>query len=204
LPSTPSSAEAGGRPSRPSRRAVIGLVVASIAIPLVLLVAILVAQRDDDTADGSAVRPVPGRPSAAVEVGQPLPDFTLADVTGSPVQLSQFRGKPLVLTFFASWCHPCEEEMPLLESAHREDPDGFGVLAVSYEDLAGDSRAFVQRLGVTYPAALDPGGDVKRAYGITGIPQTFFVDADGVLRDRVYGITSKQALDEPLDALLHR
>jgi cytochrome c biogenesis protein CcmG, thiol:disulfide interchange protein DsbE len=171
---------------------------------LVLLAAILVAQRDDDASGVGAVRPVPGRPGAAVKVGQPLPDFTLTDVGGRPVQLSQFRGKPLVLTFFASWCHPCEEEMPLLETAHRKDPDRFGVLAVSYEDLAGDSRAFVERLGVTYPAALDRDGDVQRAYGITGIPQTFFVDADGVLRDRVYGITSRPALDEPLDALLRR
>jgi cytochrome c biogenesis protein CcmG/thiol:disulfide interchange protein DsbE len=201
LPSTPSSAERGGRPSR---RAVIALVVGSIAIPLALLAGILVAQRDDDASRVGAVQPAPGRPSATVKVGEPLPDFTLSDVDGHLVQLSQFRGRPLVLSFFASWCHPCEQEMPLLEAAHRDDPDGLGVLAVSYEDLAGDSRAFVDRLGVTYPAALDPNGDVKRAYGITGIPQTFFVDADGVLRDRVYGITSKAALDEPLDALLHR
>ena len=74
------------------------------------------------------------------------------------------------------------------------------MLAVSYEDLAADSRAFVDRLGVTYPVALDPDGEASRVRTASPIPQTFFVDADGVLRDRVYGITSKPALDEPLDA----
>ena len=116
--------------------------------------------------------------------------------------LSDFQGKPLVLTFFASWCHPCEQEMPLLEDARNEQPDDFDVLAVSYDDLEADSRAFVDRLGVTYPVALDLDDTVKDAYGVRGIPQTFFVDADGVLQDRVFGITSPAALDEPLDRLL--
>jgi cytochrome c biogenesis protein CcmG/thiol:disulfide interchange protein DsbE len=107
-----------------------------------------------------------------------------------------------VLTFFASWCHPCEEEMPLLEDAWTDDPDRFGVLAVSYDDLERDSRAFVERLGVTYPAVLDLDDQVKDAYGVGAIPQTFFVDANGVLQDRVFGITSRDALDDPLDQLL--
>jgi cytochrome c biogenesis protein CcmG/thiol:disulfide interchange protein DsbE len=204
LPSTPSSTDLPDRDEsrRPSRRAVIALIAASIALPLVLLAVILVANRDDGASD-AAVIPAPGHATASVKVGEPLPDFTLTDVNGRPVQLSSFRGKPLVLTFFASWCNPCEKEMPLLQRAERDDPSRFGVLAVSYDDLAGDSRDFVERLGVTFPVGLDPDGQVKRAYGVTGIPQTFFVDANGVLRDRVYGITSKGALDQPLDALLH-
>jgi cytochrome c biogenesis protein CcmG/thiol:disulfide interchange protein DsbE len=209
LPSTPSSADPSAEPpaapsdeiSRPSRRAVIALVVVSLALPLALLAVILVANRDDEPG-GATVTPAPGRASASVEVGEPLPDFTVRGLDGDPVQLSAFRGRPVVLTFFASWCHPCEQEMPLLEQAHTDDPDAFAVVAVSYEDLERDSRAFVERLGVTYPVGLDPDGVVKDAYGITGIPQTFFVDAGGVLRDRVYGITSARALDEPLDALL--
>jgi cytochrome c biogenesis protein CcmG, thiol:disulfide interchange protein DsbE len=196
LPSTPSSTD-GDR--GPSRRAIVALIAGSIVVPLALLGGILVTRRDNGSSD--AVR-VARHASADVKVGQALPDFTVPDVAGKPVRLSHFRGKPLVLTFFASWCNPCEKEMPLLERAHRDDPHGFGVLAVSYDDLARDSRAFVRRLGVTYAVGLDTDGQVRRAYGVTGIPQTFFVDANGVLRDRVYGITSKQALDEPLTALL--
>jgi peroxiredoxin len=203
LPSTPSSTDLTGPNEirRPSRRAVVALIAASVALPLILLAVILVANRDNGS-DGSAVTPPPGHATASVKVGEPLPDFTLTDANGKQVQLSSFRGKPLVLTFFASWCNPCEKEMPLLQQAHDDTPDRFGALAVSYDDLAGDSRDFVHRLGVTFPVGLDPDGQVKRAYGVTGIPQTFFVDANGVLRDRVYGITSKRALDQPLDALL--
>jgi peroxiredoxin len=203
LPSTPSSTDLTGPDEirRPSRRAVVALIAASVALPLVLLAVILVVNRGDGS-DSGAVTPPPGHATASVEVGEPLPDFTLTDVNGKQVQLSSFRGKPLVLTFFASWCNPCEKEMPLLQRAHDDDPNRFGALAVSYDDLAGDSRDFVRRLGVTFPVGLDPDGQVKRAYGVTGIPQTFFVDANGVLRDRVYGITSKRALDQPLDALL--
>ena len=72
--------------------------------------------------------------------------------------------------------------MPLLEEAHGERPDDFDVLAVSYDDLEGDSRAFVERLGVTYPVAARPDDMVKDSYGVRGIPQTFFVDADGVVQ----------------------
>jgi cytochrome c biogenesis protein CcmG/thiol:disulfide interchange protein DsbE len=203
LPSTPSSTDQLGRDERrrPSRRAVIALIAASVILPLILLAVILVANRDDGSGD-VVVTPPPGRATASVNIGEPLPDFTLTDVKGQPVQLSSFRGKPLVLTFSASWCNPCEKEMPLLERAQSDDPSRFGVLAVSYDDLAGDSRDFVRRLGVTFPVGLDPDGQVKRAYGVTGIPQTFFVDANGVLRDRVYGITSQRALRQPLDALL--
>jgi cytochrome c biogenesis protein CcmG/thiol:disulfide interchange protein DsbE len=198
LRSTPSSPDGTGGPSR---RAVVVLVALSIAFPLILLAVILTVDRDDGD---DVVSPAPGAVTASVDIGEPLPDFRLADLDDEPIRLSDFRGRPLVLTFFASWCHPCEEEMPLLEEALTDMPGEFGVLAVSYEDLERDSRAFVDRLGVTYPVALDPDGDVKDAYGINAIPQTFFVDADGVLQDRVYGITSRDALDEPLNALLDR
>lgn len=162
-----------------------------------------IANRDDGDTP-SVVQPPPGATDVDVAVGEALPDFTLPDLAGNSVRLSDFRGRPVVLTFFASWCHPCEEEMPLLEDAWTEDPDRFGVVAVSYDDLERDSHAFVERLGVTYPALIDVGDQVKDAYGVGAIPQTFFVDADGVLRDRVFGITSRDALDEPLDALLDR
>ena len=93
--------------------------------------------------------------------------------------------------------------MPLLEAAPRsERPGAFDVLAVTYKDFRPDAIRFTDRLGVTYPALYDTDGVVADRYGVSGIPQTWFIDADGVVRDRVYGITSKAALDEPLDALL--
>jgi cytochrome c biogenesis protein CcmG/thiol:disulfide interchange protein DsbE len=92
--------------------------------------------------------------------------------------------------------------MPLLEAAHAERPDEFDVLAVTYKDFSGDAARFADRLGVTYATAYDGDGEVADDYGVTGIPQTWFIDADGLVRDRVFGITSRAALDEPLNALL--
>ena len=100
------------------------------------------------------------RTGTRAEVGAPAPDFELLTLDRCTAErLSAHRGTPVVLTFFASWCHPCEEEMPLLEAAHHDDPNGFDVLAVTYKDLRGDAVQFTDRLGVTYPALFDTDGN---------------------------------------------
>jgi cytochrome c biogenesis protein CcmG/thiol:disulfide interchange protein DsbE len=190
----------------------VSLVVISCLIPLVLLGVIVATNRDgggDAIASGCAkhsTTTVGSTTPTAVgraEVGAPAPDFELLTLDRCTTErLSAHRGTPVVLTFFASWCHPCEQEMPLLEAAHEDDPNRFDVLAVTFKDLRPDAVQFTDRLGVTYPALFDTDGKVGNRYGVTGIPQTWFIDADGVVRDRVFGITSKRALDEPLLALL--
>ncbi|GIU87721.1 MAG: hypothetical protein KatS3mg009_2236 [Acidimicrobiia bacterium] len=179
----------------------------SVLVPLALLAWITTSGGDDDRGPagagtvGGTAAPLE-QAGAGVEVGEPLPDFVLEDLDGDPVRLSDLRGRPVVLTFFASWCFPCQEELPVLEEAWRERRDEFTAVAVSYDDLARDSRQFVEDLGVTFPVLLDVDDTVRDRYALRGIPQTFFVDAQGVLRDRVFGITTREALDEPLDALL--
>lgn len=158
-----------------------------------------------DSDGGSSVRVV--EPEGAVEpgradVGSDAPDFRLTALDGTQRRLSDYRGRAVVLTFVASWCNPCEKEMPLLEDAATEYGDRLQVLAVSYKDLRMDTEAFVERLGVTYPVFPDGESVVAEAYGVRAIPQTFFIDEAGVVRDRVFGITTKRALDEPLQALL--
>ena len=220
MPSTPSSPEATDTERRPSRRALIALVVVSIALPLGLLATVVVVTRDSGGNDAvaadcatttSSTAPVSSgaAPATTVEtpdrgaVGDVAPDFELLTLNEcTREQLSAHRGTPVVLTFFASWCHPCEQEMPLLEAARSARPGAFDVLAVTYKDFRSDAISFTDRLGVTYPALYDADGTVAGRYGVSGIPQTWFIDANGVVRDRVYGITSKAALDEPLDALL--
>jgi cytochrome c biogenesis protein CcmG/thiol:disulfide interchange protein DsbE len=206
LPSTPSSPDS---PRRPSRGAIVALAAISILLPLGLLLFVLAgdddaAERPDDdlVATGDcADTSVTVEPGPAPGIGDVALDFSAMTLACEPFRLSDWRGQPVVLTFFASWCHPCEEEMPLLEAAHAED-DQFEVVAVSYEDLRGDSVAFVDRLGVTYPAVFDEDTDVAAAYGVHGIPQTLFIDAEGVVREKVFGITTEEAVREPLDALL--
>jgi peroxiredoxin len=139
------------------------------------------------------------------KVGALAPDFQLPDVDGTPVRLSQYRGRAVVLTFFASWCHPCEEELPVLEEVQRDAGERLQVLAVNYNDFAGDSREFVNRLGVTYPALVEDANKspVAARYGVHGIPVTFFIDARGrIATEPLFGESSKKALQPGLDALL--
>ena len=146
----------------------------------------------------------PVRAGGRAEIGERAPDFSLPTLDGVEARLSDYRGHAVVVTFFASWCYPCEQEVPLLEAASRRAGDALQVLAVSYEDRPADSAAFLEELGVTFPAFVDPDRSVASTYGVRTIPQTFFIDADGVVRDRVFGITTTDALDAPLHALMDR
>lgn len=179
------------------------LVVLSLAIPAGVLGVILAGQTDDTpprtATTQTGVAPIDTRQAV---VGTPAPNFTLRSTTGATVSLSSLRGHPVVVVFFASWCHPCEEELPVLEEFAR-DNDRLRVVAVSFRDLGSDSVAFIERLGVTFPALLDdPSAPVAASYGVRGIPQTIFVDAKGIVRGRVYGETSYKALEPAIEDLL--
>jgi cytochrome c biogenesis protein CcmG/thiol:disulfide interchange protein DsbE len=171
------------------------LLLVSVAIPA----ALLLAMRDD----GPRSSVVRARGSGGLSIGAEAPDFTLTSRSGGAVRLSDLRPTPVVLTFFASWCGPCRREMPLLDAARREHAGDLEVLAVSWEDhVEGDVERFLDEVPVSFPTFRDPGGGVGDAYRVQGIPLTFFVDGAGVIRDRVYGITSAAVLDESLGRVL--
>jgi len=193
---------AGNGRSRPSRGAIAALVLLSVAIPVVLL-ALIVANDSNGRSPASSTVPAGAIDASKARVGTPAPPFTLDDIEGRPVSLADLRGKPVVIAFFASWCHPCEEELPVLEQFARDEGDRMHVVAISFQDLKSDSVAFAHRLGITYPALLDgPTAPVAERYGVRGIPQTLFVDAHGVVRGRVYGVTSHDELQPAIDDLL--
>jgi len=195
----------GPRRPRPSAAAIAVLVLLSVAIPAALLAVILVHD-SNGSSHGSSTPTLPtgeAIDSSKARVGTAAPPFTLPDTDGRPVSLASLRGKPVVVAFFASWCHPCEEELPVLEQFARDDAGRLHVVAINFEDLSSDSVAFVHRLGVTYPALLDdPSAPTARRYGVRGIPQTVFVDGRGVVRGRVYGVTSKHELEPAISDLL--
>jgi thiol-disulfide isomerase/thioredoxin len=108
-----------------------------------------------------------------------------------------------VLAFFASWCHPCEEELPVLQQLAADSGNKLKVVGVNFRDLGSDSADFVKRLHVTFPAGLDdPTAPVAQRYGVRAIPQTIFIDPKGVVRGRVYGVTSRKELQPAVDDLL--
>ena len=179
------------------------LVFASVAIPAGVLALILTHD-----ATGSSESTTPTATVAPVDphkarVGSRAPDFSLKATDGKTVTLSALRGRPVVIAFFASWCHPCEEELSVLERFQAEYAGRLTVIGVSYQDLRSDSVAFVERLHVTFPALLDdPDAPVGKRYGVRELPQAVFIDSRGVVRGRIYGETSRRALQPAISDLL--
>ena len=164
-----------------------------LAAAIVVVIAAVFVQReilDDDNA-ASVLGLLDGN---GAEVGEPAPDFVLLVLDGEPVRLSDFRGKTVVLNFWASWCPPCRAEMPefqeLWEQRGPGGPDDLVILAVDFlpEDTVSAAGGFVEEFELTFPVLFDTSdGDVAQRYGVRGLPATFFIDADGVMRAKNLG-----------------
>lgn len=141
-----------------------------------------------------------GRPLS----GQPAPDFTLDLLDGSTIRLSDLRGNVVVVNFWATWCPPCEEELPALQSLSSQYQPEVVFLGLAYEDQESLVRAAVARLGLTYRIGLDVDGRIARAYGITGVPETFVIGPQGEVAFVHIGPVTAEELTGELDALLGR
>jgi len=120
-------------------------------------------------------------------LGYRAPDFALPDLEGQLIALSDFRGKPVLLNFWATWCPPCRKEMPDLQRFYERYGDQVAVLGINWAEKPQEVRAFLERYGVTYPNVLDRQGKVFVLYRLTGIPTSFWIDEEGVLRGVWYG-----------------
>jgi cytochrome c biogenesis protein CcmG, thiol:disulfide interchange protein DsbE len=137
---------------------------------------------------------------AAVAAGKrpPAPDFTLELLDGDEtISLSDYRGKAVVLNFWASWCQPCKQEAPLLQKAwERYRGEGLVVLGVDAQDLKSDARRFVERYGLTYPIAHDRNGVTLGRFGYSAFPETWFVDRHGrLVGEHVVGEFTEEQLE---------
>lgn len=136
---------------------------------------------------------------ASPMIGKPAPAFTLpAAGGGAPVSLAAFRGRPVVVNFWATWCVPCYEEHGVLVEAARAQGEGVQFLGVIYEDEEDNVDAFLDRQGKAYPSLLDKDGKTAMAYGIYGVPETFFVDAEGRIAAKYTGPLTPATLAENL------
>ena len=132
-------------------------------------------------------------------VGRTAPEFTLRPLDGgAPVTLASLRGRPLVLNFWATWCVPCFEEHPVLVSTARRLGDRVRFVGVIYEDSEEQVRGFLARQGSAYPSLMDPGSRTAIAFGVFGVPETYFIDAEGRIAAKHIGPLDPQSLEAKL------
>jgi cytochrome c biogenesis protein CcmG, thiol:disulfide interchange protein DsbE len=141
-------------------------------------------------------------------VGKTAPDFALTDLNDKPQRLSDFRGKVVFLNFWATWCKPCREEMPSMEVLHKNfEKDGLVVLAVSIDRVTTtkDIPPFIKGMNLTFPVLVDSWGKTDKPYKRMGVPETFIIDQQGVIREIIIGPRDWTRLDslQVLTQLLH-
>lgn len=155
------------------------------------LVALLWGRIPGGTATG-ALPPAPA-------IGHPAPDFTLETLDGEPVTLSELRGQPVVMNFWASWCGPCRAEMPELQRLHdRLAEAGVVVLGVNQGESPETVARYREEIGVDFPAVLDRRTGVSQKYLVNSLPTTFFVDREGVIQTLFIGPMTDAVLAENL------
>ena len=122
-------------------------------------------------------------PAAAVTIQDDAPDFTLKSLEGSNLRLEEYRGQVVLINFWASWCGPCRQEMPLLDRLHQRSVDtGFAVLGINVEGEEAPARELIDKIPVTFPVLIDEGQLVSELYRLEAMPSTVVVDRDGVVR----------------------
>jgi thiol-disulfide isomerase/thioredoxin len=136
--------------------------------------------------------------------GKVAPDFSLESLDGKTVRLSDFRGKAVLVNFWATWCQPCKIEMPWFEEMQKQyGPNGFQVLGIAMDDASKEDIAkFAKDIGVNYPILIGKEA-VGDAYGgVQFLPSSFFIDRDGKVVDRIFGLKSRSEIEDDIKAAL--
>lgn len=137
-----------------------------------------------------------------LKIGERAPEFTLKDLNGKTISLSDFKGKRVLLNFWASWCPPCRAEMPYMERIYQNyKDDGIAIVAVNMlttEKRLGDVTRFVENFELTFPIPLDEKGDLHRTFDIMAYPTSYFIDTDGVIRSKMTGSMDEEYMEKEL------
>ena len=135
--------------------------------------------------------------------GHPAPEIALVSTTGESLKLSDFRGKPVIINFWATWCAPCRVETPELQDLHRERGNEviiFSVNATAQDQ--GNIDGFIEEFGMTFPVVLDPDAVAFKDYNVLGLPTTVFVGADGVIREVFTGPVNRAYMESKIPEML--
>ncbi|MEF7636351.1 redoxin domain-containing protein [Bacillus thuringiensis] len=136
-----------------------------------------------------------------IEIGKSAPDFELTKLDGTNVKLSGLKGKKVILNFWATWCEPCQQEMPDMEAFYKEHKENVEILAINYtpsEKGGGEEKVsnFIKEKGITFPVLLDKNIDVTTAYKVITIPTSYFIDTKGVIQDKFIGPMTQKEMEK--------
>jgi peroxiredoxin len=161
------------------------------AVVLILLVTVAMVQAMEQKKEDR----LPG-----LKVGVKAPDFELQTLDGETVKLSDFKGKKVMLNFWATWCPPCKAEMPEMQEYYTNMDDDEIILAVNI-DPDNDVKGFAESMGVTFPIVLDQEDKVSKTYQILTIPTTYFIDEKGIIQEKFLGAMSYKDMEEKMAEL---
>lgn len=185
------------------RRLLLGVL---LILALVLPVGAWAVSRARPQGSGGDAPAVLGVDAATVQTYPPVtpaPPLRLTTLDGRRLDLAAYRGRPVLLNFWATWCGPCVREFPLLRrTLDRRRSDGLVVLGVLVNDSAGKARAFVREHGGTWPVGIDQSAKAAAAFEAIGLPETVFVRRDGTLATRVLGELTQERLDAQLAPII--
>jgi cytochrome c biogenesis protein CcmG/thiol:disulfide interchange protein DsbE len=150
-----------------------GLVALGVAASLVAVAVVA-----SGSAGSAGTAPAPAAPAFSLPV---------LGHSGQKVALSDYAGQPLIVNFFASWCEPCQQETPLLARFYRTEHGRVAIVGLDENDVLGSAMSFTRKEGVGYPVGFDPEVVTASAYGVAGLPQTFFLNAKHRIVDRIFG-----------------
>ncbi len=136
-----------------------------------------------------------GPAGPAADPSAPAFSLPVLGQSGQKIALSDYAGKPLIVNFFASWCEPCQQETPLLARFYRGEHARVAIVGLDENDGQANAVSFTRKEGVGYPVGFDPAVIAASAYGVAGLPQTFFLDARHRIVDRVFGAVTQADLN---------
>lgn len=188
------------------RVALINSALVAIAVLIFVSTRPLGSGPASQTPDPGASFFVLGKGSGGLDVGRPAPEFAgqangqtvrLSDLDGRPVALADLLGRPVWVVFWATWCPPCQRETPDLRAtfeAHKQDD--LALIAVDLEEPVDVVREYVRKFGLGYTVGLDSTGAISETYGVFGLPTHYFIDGQGIIRDRNFGPLTREQMEQ--------
>jgi len=178
-------------------------ILATIAVGAIIVALVWFFDRPGGVGGSQAITLTAAASGPPPRVDQPAPDFRVRGLDGQYYQLSDFRGQPVWINFWATWCPPCRAENPDIQAVYEANKgDGLVVLALDIGEDTNTVRGYVKRTSLTYTVGLDQSTEIAARYRIVGIPTHFFVDRDGVLREWRIGSMSKKTMEKKVAEIM--